>query len=169
MLGCVPFTKMEYRVVYTLVLPDPWLTQDGPVTFPACALYKLFVWSCDFAHDGLHCSHFCAYIHRSLFLHLSLVLALVYLCSQMEEHQNAQPSTGTTEWNHSYYTGNSLSALHSLQQLHDDTVSTSVQPLVPTQATNGTTSSGSVSGPHLPHSLISSHVPADPLATLQGK
>ena len=28
-------------------------------------------------------------------------------------------STGTTEWNHSYYAGNSLSALHSSQQVHE--------------------------------------------------
>ena len=70
-LVAYPFTKMEYRVLNTLVLPDPWLTQEGLVTFPACALYQLFVWSCDLAHDGLHCSHFCAYTHRSLLLHLS--------------------------------------------------------------------------------------------------
>ena len=153
---------MEYRALNTLVLPDPWLTQEGPVTFPACALYQLFVRSCNLAHDGQHCTHFCANTHRSLLLHLSLVFALVSLCSQMEEHQNVRPSTGTTEWNHSYYTGNSLSALHSFQQFHDDTVSTSVQPLVSTQETNGTTSSGSAFGPQLPHGLISSHVPAGP-------
>ena len=105
---------MECQVLYTLALSDPWLTHDGPVTSPACALYQLFVWSCDLAHDGLHCSHVCAYTQRSLLLHLSLVFVFVYLCSQMEEHQNVRPSTGTTEWNHSYYTGNSLSALHSL-------------------------------------------------------
>ena len=58
-LVAYPFTKMEYRVLNTLVLPDPWLTQEGPVTFPACALYQLFVRSCDLAHDGLHCSRFC--------------------------------------------------------------------------------------------------------------
>ena len=74
-----PFTKMEYRVLNTLVLLDPWLTQEGPVTFPACALYQLFVRSCNLAHDGQHCSHFCAYTHRSLLLHLSLVFAFVSL------------------------------------------------------------------------------------------
>ena len=147
---------------YTLVLPDPWLTQEGPMTSLVSALYQLFVRSCDLAHDGQHCSHFCANTHRSLLLHLSLVLAFVYLCSQMEEHQNVRPSTGTTEWNHSYYTGNSLSALHSSQQFHDDTVSTSVHPLVSTQETNGTTSSGSAFGPQLPHSPISSPVLAGP-------
>ena len=93
MLGCVPFYQDEYRVLYTLVLPDPRLTQDGSVTFPACALCQVFVWSCDLAHDGLHCSHFCAYTHRSLLLHLSLVFAFLSFCSQ--EHQNVQPSTGT--------------------------------------------------------------------------
>ena len=36
-LVAYPFTKMEHRVLYMLVLPDPWLTQEGPVTFPACA------------------------------------------------------------------------------------------------------------------------------------
>ena len=115
------------------------------------------------------CSHFCANTHRSLFPHLSLVLAFVYLCSQMEEHQNVRPSSGTTEWNHSYYTGNSLSALRSSQQFHDDTVSTSVHPLVSTQETNGTASSGSVSGPQLPHGLISSHVPAGPTRNVTGE
>ena len=164
-----PFTKMEYQVLCTLVLPDPWLTQEGPVTLPACALYQLFVRSCDLAHHGLHSSHFCACTHHSLLLHLSLVFAFVSFCSQMEEHQNVQPSTGTTEWNHSYLSGNSLSALHSLQQLHDDTVSTSVQPLVSTQETNGTTSSGSVSSPQLPHSLISSQVPASPTRNVTGE
>ena len=34
--------KMGYRSVNTLVLPDPWLTQESPVTFPACALYQGF-------------------------------------------------------------------------------------------------------------------------------
>ena len=161
--------KLGLRVLNPLVLPDPLLTQEGPVTFPACALYKLFVRSCHLAHHGLYCSHFCAYRHRSLFLHLSLVFAFVSFCSQMEEHQNVRLSTGTTEWNHSYYTGNSLSALHSLQQSHDDTVSTSVQPLVSTKETHGTTSSGSVSGPQLPHSLISSHVPAGPTRNVTGE
>ena len=146
-LVAYPFTKMEYRVLYTLVLPDPWLTQDGPVTSPVSALYQFVAWSCDLAHDCLHCSHFCAYTHRSLFLRLSLVFAFSSFCSHMEEHQNVRPSTSTTEWNLSYYTGNSLSAPHFFQQLHDGTVSTSVQPPVSTQATNGTTSLGSVSNP----------------------
>ena len=160
---------MEYRVLNTSVLPDPWLTQDGPVTFLACALYQLFVRSCDLAHDGLYCSHFCANTHHSLLLRLSLVFAFVTFCSQMEEHQNARPSTGTTEWNHSYCTHNSLSSRHSLQQLHDDTVSTSVQPLASTQETNGTASSGSVSSPKLPHSFISSQVPAGPTRNVTGE
>ena len=121
------------------------------------------------AHDGQHCSHFCANTHRSLLLHLSLVLAFVYLCSQMDEHQHVRPSTGTAELNHSYYAGNSLSARQSSQQFHDDTVSTSVHPLVSTQETNGTTSSGSAFGPQLPHGPFSSHVIAAPLATSQAK
>ena len=81
-LVAYPFTKMEYWVLNTLVLPDPYLTQECPVTFPACAFYQLFVRSCNLAHDGQHCSHFCANTHRSLFLHLALVFAFDYLCSQ---------------------------------------------------------------------------------------
>ena len=124
-LVAFPFDMMEDRVFTRWCFLTHGLTQEGLVTSLVSALYQLFVRSCDLAHDGQHCSNFCANTHRSLLHHLSLVLAFVYLCSQMEEHQNVRPSTGTTELNHSYYTGNSLSALHSLQQLHDDTVSTS--------------------------------------------
>ena len=156
---------MEYRVLNTLVLPDPWLTQEGPVTFPVSALYQLFVRSCDLAHDGLHCLHFRATTHHSLLLHLSLVFALVTFCSQMEEHQNVRPSTGTTEWNHSYYAGNSLSALHSLQQLHDDTVSTSVQP--PRRLT--ALRPQALRSVHSYHTASSAHLFLRPLATSQAK
>ena len=44
-------------------------------------------------------------------------LPSLFFSSQMEKQQNVRPPLGTTEWNHSYYTGSSLSALHSLQQL----------------------------------------------------
>ena len=80
-----------------------------------------------------------------------------------------RPSTGTAELNHSYYMGNSLSVLHSSQQFHDDTVSTSVHPLVSTQETNGTTSSGSAFGPQLPHGPISSPVLAGPTRNVTGE
>ena len=139
------------------------------MTSLVCALYQLLARSCNLAHDGQHCSHFCAYTHRSLLLHLSLVFAFVYLCSQMEEHQFVRPSTGTTELNHSHYTGNSLSALHSAQQLHNDTVSTSAHPLASTQETNGTTCSGSASDPQLPHDPISSPVLAGPTRNVTGE
>ena len=106
-----PLAKMEYRTVNTLVLPHPWLTQQTPMTFPACALYQLFVRSCVLAHHGLYCSNVCAYS-------ISLwCLPSLFFSSQMEKQQCVRPPLGTTEWNHSYYTGNSLSALHSLQQL----------------------------------------------------
>ena len=69
----------------------------------------------------------------------------------------------------SYYTGNSLSALQSSQQFHDDTVSTSVHPLVSTQETNDTTSSGSALGPQLLHGHISSPVLAGPTCNVTGE
>ena len=40
-LVAYPFTKMEYWDLYTLVLPDPRLTQEGLVTFLVSALYHL--------------------------------------------------------------------------------------------------------------------------------
>ena len=164
-----PLAKMGYRSVNMVVLPDPWLTQGGLVTFPACALYQLFVRSFDLAHHGQNCSHVCACTHHSLLQHLSLVFAFVIFSSQMEEQQNVRLPLGTTEWNHFYYTGNSLSALRSLQQLQAGASSMSMQPLASTQETNGTASSGSVSSPQLPHSAISSQVPAGPTRNVTGE
>ena len=66
MLGCVPTCQMVYQSVNMLVLPDPRLTQEGPVKFPA--------------------SYVCAYTHHSMLLHLSLVFAFVTFSSQMEQH-----------------------------------------------------------------------------------
>ena len=114
------------------------------------------------------CSHLCANTLCSLILHLSLVLALVFLCSLMEEQQNVQLPPGTTECNHSYYTGNSFSAPHSVQQLQNGTIATSVQPLAYTQENNGAASSGFVSSPLLPCSAISSQVPACPTRNVTG-
>ena len=80
----------------------------------------------------------------------------------MEEHQNARLSTGLSEVNRSYYTGNSFSALQSSQQFYDDTASTSVHPLVSTQEVNDTTPSCSALGPQLLHGHIGSPVLAGP-------
>ena len=87
----------------------------------------------------------------------------------MEGQQNVQPSTGTTEWNHSYYTGNSFSAPHSAQQLQNGTIATSVQPLAYTQGANGAGSSGFVFSPLLRRSAISSQVPACPTRNVTGE
>ena len=96
--------KPRYRSVNTLVLHDPWLTQESPVTFPVCALYQLFVRSCVFAHHGLYCSHVCTHTHHSLLQHLSLVFTFVIFSSQMGKHQNVRSPLGTTEWNHLQFT-----------------------------------------------------------------
>ena len=87
----------------------------------------------------------------------------------MEEHQNVSLSTGPSELNRSYYTGNSLSALHSSQQFHDDTVSTSVHPLVSTQEINDTTLSCPALGPQLLHGHIGSLVLAGPTRNVTGE
>ena len=114
------------------------------------------------------CVHIFVPTHRSLLLHLSLVLAFVYLCSLMEGQQNVQLPPGITELDHSYYTGNSFSAPHSVQQLQKGTIVTSVQPLAYTQEANGAASSGFVSSPLLPRSAISSQVPACPTRNVTG-
>ena len=73
----------------------------------------------------------------------------------MEGQQNVQPPPGTTEWNHSYYTGNSFSA--PVQQLQNGTISTPVQPLAYTQEAHGAASSGFVSSPLCYHAVLSAH------------
>ena len=158
---------MGYRCVHTLVLPDPWLTQEGPVTFPACALYQLFVRSCDLAHHGLCCSRVCAYTHHSSLQHLSLVFSFVIFSSQTEKQQNVRPPLGTTEWNHSYYTGNSLSALHSLQQSQAGASPPSpVQMSASTRVSHGAAPSSSVSCPQVTLSATHPQVQTGPTSTI---
>ena len=86
----------------------------------------------------------------------------------MEGQQNVQPPPGTTEWNHSYYTGSSLSAPHSVQLLQNGMISTSVQPFAYLQEATGAASSGFVSSPLLPRSAFSSQVPAGPTRNVTG-
>ena len=86
----------------------------------------------------------------------------------MDGQQNVQLPPGTIECNHSYYTGNSFSAPHSVQQLQNGTIATSVQPVAYTQEANGAASSGFVSSPLLPCSAISSQVPAFPTRNVTG-
>ena len=77
-----------------------------------------FVRSCDFAHRGLYCLCVCVCTHRSSLQHLPFrCLPLLSSRAHMDEPQCMRLPLGTTEGNHSYCTGNSLSALHSLQQL----------------------------------------------------
>ena len=69
---------------------------------------------------------------------------------------------GTTECNHSYYTGNSFSAPHFAQQLQNGTLATPAQPPASIQEVNGPASSGFVSSSLLSRSAISSQVTAGP-------
>ena len=138
--------KLEYRSVNTLVLPDPWLTRGGPVTFSACALHQIFVRSCDLAHHGLFCSHVCVCTHHLPFRCLPLLSSRAH----MDEPQCMRLPLGTTERNHSHYTVNSLSALHSLQQLQAGASSPSpVQMSASTRESHGAAPSSSVSCPQV--------------------
>ena len=65
------------------------------------------------------------FVHMSVPPHVTACCSIslwrlpsLFFSSLMEEQQNVRLPLGTTEWNHSYCTGNSLSTLHSLQQLH---------------------------------------------------
>ena len=71
--------ELRYRSVDTLVVPDPLLTQGGPVAFLAYALHQLCVRSCELAHHGLCCSHVCACTHHSL-QHLPVSVFTVSPC-----------------------------------------------------------------------------------------
>ena len=73
-----------------------------------------------------------------------------------------QMPPGTTECNHSYYTGNSFSAPHFVQQLQNGTIATPVQPPASIQEVDGPASSGVISSSLLSRSAISSQVTADP-------
>ena len=78
-------------------------------------------------------------------------------------------STGPSKLNRSYYTGNSLSALHSSQQVHDGAVFTSVHPRASTQRLNDTTPSCSALGSQLLHGHIGSPVFASPTRNVKGE
>ena len=77
-------------------------------------------------------------------------LPSLFFCSQMEKQQNVRPPLGTTGWNHSYYTGNSLSAPHSLQKLQAGaSSSSSVQMLASTRESHDAAPSSAVSCPQV--------------------
>ena len=146
-LVAYPLAKLGHRSVYMLVLPDPWLTQGGPVTFLARALCQLFVRSCDLAHHGplQHLSFRC--------------LPLLSSRAHKDEPQCMRLPLGTTECNHSYCTGNSLSALHSLQQLQAGASSPSLaQMSASTRESHGAAASISVSCPQVTLSATHSQV-----------
>ena len=103
------------------------------------------------------------------FASLSLVLAIVNLCPQMEGHQNVSSSTGPSELNHSFYAGNSLSARHSSQQVHEDSVSTSVHSRSTTQRLINNAPSCSALGSQLLHRNTGSPVLAGPTRNVTGE
>ena len=73
-----------------------------------------------------------------------------------------QTSPGTTECNHSYYTGNSFSVSHSAQHLHNGTPATPAQPPASVQEVDAPASSAVISSSLLSCSAISSQVTVDP-------
>ena len=87
----------------------------------------------------------------------------------MEGHQNVSSSTGPPELNRSYYAGNSLSALHSSQQVHEDSVSTSVHSQPTTQRLIDNTPSCSALGSQFLHRNTGSPALAGPTCNVTGE
>ena len=79
-----------------------------------------------------------------------------------------QMPPGTTECNHSHYTGNPFSAPHFAQQLQNGTLATPAPPPASIQEVNGAASSGFVSSSLLSRSAISSQVTAGPTSNGTG-
>ena len=73
-----------------------------------------------------------------------------------------QTPPGTTECNHSYYTGNSFSVPHSAQQLQHGTSVSPAQPPASIQEVDAPASSGVISSSLLSCSAFSSQVTVDP-------
>ena len=78
-------------------------------------------------------------------------------------------STGHSEMNRSYYTGNSLSVLHSSQQVHEDSVPTSVHSRPTTQRLIDNTPSCAAIGPQLLHRNTGSPALAGPTRYVTGE
>ena len=102
----------RYRSVNTPVLPDPLLTQGDQVTFLAFALHVRLG-----ASFSVLFTYLCLYTPQLIAAFAFLCLSSLSLRAHMDELQNRRLLLGTTGWNHSYYTGVPLSALHSLQQV----------------------------------------------------
>ena len=116
MLGYQLTCEPRYRSLDTVVLPDPLLTQGGPVTCVHCTTfsYGRATW-----HIRVCILFTCLYLYTPQLLAASALLcpSLSFFRAHMDELQNMRLPLGTTGWNDSYYTGIPLSALHSLQQL----------------------------------------------------
>ena len=78
-------------------------------------------------------------------------------------------STGPSELNRSYYTGNSLSVLHSSQQVHEDSVPTSVHSRPTTQQVIDNMPPCAAIGPQLLHRNTGSPALAGPTRNVTGE
>ena len=105
----------------------------------------------------------CSYTPQLLAASAFLCPSLSWLRAYMDEHQNIRMPLGTTLWNHSYFAGIPLSALHSLQQSQAGASSPSpVQKSASTWESHDAATSSSVSCPQVTHSAISPQVQAGP-------
>ena len=104
---------------------------------------------------------FCLCVSVSLSLSLSLSVSLsLCLCAHMDESQCMRLLLGTTEWNHSHFTGNSL-----LQHLQAGATSL-MQMSASARESHGAAPSSSVSCPQVTLSATSPQVQMGPTRTI---
>ena len=153
----VTIVKWGLRSVNTLVLPDPLHT----ITPAFCQVVRLGApWPILFTCPCLYQPQLPAHLPFRCLPSLSF-------CAHMDDSQYMRLPLGTTEWNHSYYMGNSLSAPHSLQQLQAGASSPSpVQMSASTRESHGAAPSSSVSCPQVTLSAISPHFQMGPTRTI---
>ena len=123
MRGCVLTCQDGALVCEHVFAPLSLVHTDRFYDIPSVCILSAFCQVDRFVHPGSYGSHVIASTHHSLLLHLALVFVFATFSFQMEVQQNVRPPFGTTEWNHSYCTGNSLSAPLSVQQLQNGTIS----------------------------------------------
>ena len=96
-------------------------------------------------------------------------LRLLVFVLRWRGNQNVSSSTGHSEMNRSFYTGNSLSVLHSSQHVHEDSVPTSVHSPPTTQQLIDNMPSRAATGPQLLHRNTGSPALAGPTRYVTGE
>ena len=155
----VPLTLCFRRLP---ALADLLFTQQGLVLPQAECILLLSAGSCDSTHHGLHCSRLCLHTSQHVAASPFSCVCLRYLSVLRWKNSPTAPHCGIT------LTTRVSGPQHYIVSNSYKLVQAPRRPLASTQGSNGTTSSDFVSSPQLPHSAISSQVPAGPTRNVTG-